>query len=49
VFTGVHVTATGTATVSARFFWEIIDDTQTANWTQIDDNGPVTWTPVNTQ
>jgi hypothetical protein len=27
--------ATGTDTVNARPFWEVIDDTQTANWQNI--------------
>jgi hypothetical protein len=42
-------TATGTATVSARFFWEPIDDLQTANWTIVVDTQTAGWTIINTQ
>jgi hypothetical protein len=36
----------GTDTVNGQPFWEIIDDTQTANWQNINDAQTAGWTQV---
>jgi hypothetical protein len=40
--------ATGTDAVNARFFWEIIDDTQDANWQNIGNTQTAGWTAIAT-
>ena len=44
----INELATATDTVNARFFWEIIDDTQTANWQNIGNTQTAAWTAVQT-
>jgi hypothetical protein len=34
--------------VTGRYLWEPIDDTQTADWTLITTTQTPTWTPINT-
>ena len=34
--------------VTGRYLWEPIDDTQTANWAPITTTQTPTWTPINT-
>jgi hypothetical protein len=42
--------ATGTDSIIARPFWEIIDDTQTANWQNIGNTQTANWQNIgNTQ
>jgi hypothetical protein len=42
--------ATGTDSITARPFWEIIDDTQTANWQNIGNTQTANWQNIgNTQ
>jgi hypothetical protein len=42
--------ATGTDSIAARPFWEIIDDTQTANWQNIGNTQNANWQNIgNTQ
>jgi hypothetical protein len=38
--------ATGTDSITALPFWEIIDDTQTANWQNIGNTQTAAWTAV---
>jgi hypothetical protein len=47
---GVSRTETAAITESqtVRYFWEIIDDTQTANWQNINNVQSSGWTPVPT-
>jgi hypothetical protein len=38
--------ATGTDSITARPFWDVIDDTQTANWQNIGNTQTAAWTAV---
>jgi hypothetical protein len=40
--------ATATDTVNGRKFWEIVDDTQTANWQNIGNTQSAGWTTIPT-
>jgi len=40
--------STGTDTVNGRPFWDVIDDTQTANWQNIGNTQTAAWTAVST-
>jgi hypothetical protein len=44
----INELATGTDSVTARRFWEVIDDTQTANWQNIGNTQTAGWAAVAT-
>jgi hypothetical protein len=44
----INELATGTDSITARPFWEVIDDTQNANWQNISNTQTAGWTAIAT-
>ncbi len=45
----IQDSAVGADVILAQFLWEIINDSQTANWTEINNSQSTTWQVVKTQ